>query len=84
MAQVILQTPRSQWCSTSSWLKANHLPFKTSSDEKQKKPAICCLSAAAELLGHQQGVVAIDLQQVEQEEPVSVGVQTHGSHALLC
>lgn len=43
-----------------------------------------CPSAAAELIWHQQGVVAVDLQQVEQKEPVPVRIQTHGSHALLC
>ncbi len=47
------------------------------------KPAVCCLSTAAQLLRHQQGVIAVDLQKVEQEEPVSVGIQTHGPHALL-
>lgn len=50
---------------------------------KGGKPAVWCLSTAAQLLRHQQGVIAIDLQQVEQEEPVSVGIQTHGPHALL-
>lgn len=46
-------------------------------------PAVCCLSTAAQLLRHQQGVIAIDLQQMEQEEPVSMGIQTHGPHTLL-
>lgn len=45
--------------------------FKTSSDERWETSR---LSAAAELLRHQQGVVAVDLQQVEQEEPVSVRI----------
>lgn len=63
--------------------KANRSPFFS------PKPAVMagsydwCLSAAAELLWHQQGVVSIDLQQVEQEEPVTVWIQTHGPHALL-
>ena len=39
-------------------------------------------SAAAGVVSDQQGVVAVSLQQVEQEEPVSVGVQAHGPHAL--
>lgn len=42
-----------------------------------------CPSAAAQLLRHHQRVVAVDLQQVEQKEPVSVGVQAHRPHALL-
>lgn len=45
--------------------------------------SICGLSAAAQLLWHQQGVITINLQQVEQEEPVSMGIQTHGPDALL-
>lgn len=45
--------------------------------------AVFCLSAAAELLRHQQGVVAINLQQVEQKEPVTVGIQTHSPHTFL-
>lgn len=57
--------------------------FKTSGDERRKIQPVRCLSTAAQLLRHQQGVVAVDLQQVEQEEPVSVGIQAHGPHALL-
>lgn len=45
--------------------------------------SICGLSAAAQLLWHQQGVITINLQQVEQEEPVSMGIQTHGPDTLL-
>lgn len=47
------------------------------------KPTVCCLSTAAQLLRHQQGVIAVDLQQVEQEEPISMGIQTHSPHTLL-
>lgn len=61
-------------CSTLSWLEANQPTFKN----QQRR-----LSAAAQLLWHQQGVVAVDLQKVEQEEPVSVRIQAHGPHALL-
>lgn len=43
----------------------------------------CGLSAAAQLLWHQQGVITVHLQQVEQEEPVSMGIQTHGPDTLL-
>lgn len=50
---------------------------------KGVKPAVHNLSTAAQLLGHQQGVVAVDLQQVEQKEPVSMGIQTHGPHTLM-
>ena len=65
------------------WRQNNSL-FESSSDEKQKNCwAVRSDSAAAELFRYQQGVVAVDLQQVEQEEPVSVGIQTHGPHALL-
>lgn len=42
-----------------------------------------CPSAAAQLLRHHQGVIAVDLQQVEQKEPVSMGIQAHRPHALL-
>lgn len=51
--------------------------------QHSKLNPVCCLSTTAQLLGHQQGVIAIDLQQVEQEEPVSMGIQTHGPHTLL-
>lgn len=44
---------------------------------------ICGFSAAAQLLWHQQGVITIHLQQVKQEEPVSMGIQTHGPDTLL-
>lgn len=42
-----------------------------------------CPSAAAQLLWHHQGVIAVDLQQVEQKEPVSMGIQAHRPHAFL-
>lgn len=40
------------------------------------------VSAATKLVGQQQRVKTVDLQQVEQEEPVAVRVQSHGPHAL--
>lgn len=78
-AQTVLQPPAVQHSVLAQRQISPHLISAVMKDEK----AGCCLSAAAELLWHQQGVIAINLQQVEQKEPVAMGIQTHSPHTFL-